>query len=345
MDNIRIIASKINRPKKKDKYNILTFPTHEGYQTLLDKTGHNFYMLNLAGGKRWETAYRDVPPNHEIIDSIYDELSDIDFILSHERFSQLQTAREISQKCRLPILHMEHVEPQDDRWDAATAQNLRSIMGDVNVFITEHNKKSWNIDCDGIVIPHGIDTETFKGPWTGHENNKKYVLYTVNLLKERDYFCGHKVWERVKNLVQSAMPEVEFKLIGNNPGVSSPVSDPESLSEFYRRCACYINTSQLSPVPMTVMEAMSCGCPVVSTAKQEIPKIIDNGKNGFCSNSEEEMASEIIKIITDKEYAIALGNQARQTIIDRFSCDSFIENWNKVFDLAYEKCFGRTTVL
>ena len=345
MDNIRIVASKINRPKKKDKYNILTFATHEGYQTLLDKTGHNFYMLNLSNGKKWEDSYRPVPPNHEIVDSIYDELSDLDFILSHERFSQLQTAMEISQKCRIPIVHMEHVEPQDDRWDANTAQNLRTLMGDINVFITEHNKGSWNIACDGIVVPHGIDTDVFSGEWNGYENDKKYVLYTVNLLKERDYFCGHKVWEKVKRIVQESMPEVEFKLIGNNPGVSSPVSDSNVLADFYRKCSCYINTSQLSPVPMTLMEAMSCGCPVVSSAKQEIPRIIENEKNGFCSNNEKEMADQIIKIIKDKDYAISLGNAARKTIIDRFSCDSFIKNWNEVLDLAYDKCFGRTTVI
>jgi len=337
MDNIRIITSKINREPKKKKYKILTFPTHEGYQTLLDKTGHTFYLLSLQGRKVWETKYRPVPDNHEVVPIIYDELSDVDFIFSHERFGQLQTAMEISQRTRLPILHMEHVEPQDDRWSEEDSKNLRLMHGDINIFITNHNRKSWGFENDGLVIPHGIDTDVFSG-WSG--SDKKYVLYAVNQLKDRDYFCGHKKWEEVRNIVQKSMPNVEFRLVGDNPGISRPISDVNNLVEQYNKCSCYINTSQLSPVPMTLLEAMSCGCPVVSSAKQEIPSIL-NGDNGFCSNDTEAMANKIIEILNDNEYAKRIGNSARETAKQRFSLDSFVDNWNNIFDKAYDIRFGK----
>ena len=337
MDNIRILASKINRPPKKDKYKILTFPTHEGYQTLLDKTGHTFYMLSLEGRKMWETKYRPVPENHEIIPTIYDELSDIDFILSHERFGQLQTALDISQQSRLPIVHMEHIEPQDDRWTKEQGDSLRGITGDINVFITQHNMGTWGFSDIGQVVPHGIDTETFSG-WTG--SNKKYVLYSVNRLEERDYFCGHKQWQEVKSIVQSQMPDVEFRLVGDNPGISRPISDVKELVSQYNNCSCYINTSQLSPIPMTVLEAMSCGCPVVSSSKQEIPKVLD-GSNGFCSNNTKEMADKILEVLTDKNLASSMGAAARKTVEDRFSLDTFVSNWNDVFDTAYNMRLGK----
>ena len=337
MDNIRIIASNINRKKDRKKYKILTFPTHEGYQTILDKTGHQFYMLALPGRKVWETKYRPIPENHEQIPLVYDELSDVDFILSHERFGQLQTAIEISQRTRLPILHMEHIEPQMDRWNDDQFEELKSISGDINVFITNHNRGSWGFDDSGVVIPHGIDTNIFSG-WTG--SDKQYVLYSVNQLEERDYFCGHKQWLEVKEKVQKEMPNVEFRLVGNNPGISRAISDVNELVKQYNECSCYINTSQLSPIPMTLMEAMSCGCPVVSSAKQEIPRVI-NGSNGFCSNDTSEMSNKIIEILKNKDLAASMGAAAADTIRTNFSLESFLENWNRMFDLAYNIRFGK----
>ena len=39
--------------KKEDKLNILTFPTHERYESMLAKTGHNFYAYRAEGIKDW----------------------------------------------------------------------------------------------------------------------------------------------------------------------------------------------------------------------------------------------------------------------------------------------------
>ena len=38
---------------KPEKYNILTFSTHERYETQIAKTGHNFYAFNANEMKKW----------------------------------------------------------------------------------------------------------------------------------------------------------------------------------------------------------------------------------------------------------------------------------------------------
>jgi glycosyltransferase involved in cell wall biosynthesis len=80
---------------------------------------------------------------------------------------------------------------------------------------------------------------------------------------------------------------------------------------------------------------MSCGCAVVSTATCMIPEIIKNGVNGFISNDEEELKSYINDFINDEELRKEMGRAARETILNNFSEESFINNWNKTFDLAY----------
>src|SRR5690606_3261328 len=116
---------------------------------------------------------------------------------------------------------------------------------------------------DGIVIPHGIDTKEFNG-WNPDRDNP-YVLYVVNQLKERDYFCGFHVWNTIKEKVQRKYPNVEFRLVGDNPSLGyKAAKNINDLIKQYQGCSVYLNTSQLSPVPMSLLEAMSVGCPIVT---------------------------------------------------------------------------------
>ena len=67
---------------KPSQYNILTFPTHERFETDLCKTGHNFYGFSAEGLKRWDTAYAKIPDNYYLLPegAIFQGIS-FDFIL------------------------------------------------------------------------------------------------------------------------------------------------------------------------------------------------------------------------------------------------------------------------
>ena len=83
---------------------------------------------------------------------------------------------------------------------------------------------------------------------------------------------------------------------------------------------------------MPIVEAMACGLPVVTTSKQEIPNIIQNAYNGYISNDLDILRDMIHYLINNPEKAEEMGRNARQTIIEHFSIERFIENWNNLFD-------------
>ena len=64
--------------------------------------------------------------------------------------------------------------------------------------------------------------------------------------------------------------------------------------------------------PISILEAYSSACVVVTTNKPGINDIFDNGKNGFIikDNSSKEISELIIKIFNNKEklLSIALNN-------------------------------------
>ena len=66
-----IMESLIRRAVRKDDepLNILTFPTHERYQTNIAETGHNFYMWQGKGIKPWKLEYSPIPKGHVLLDA------------------------------------------------------------------------------------------------------------------------------------------------------------------------------------------------------------------------------------------------------------------------------------
>ena len=318
----------INKATKTDrKYNILTFDTHERYQTQLCKTGHNFYSFRYEGCKEWDETYGKIPSNYYILpkNSVISGI-DFDIILSQSKFGQFQTASQINSALGLPLVSLEHTLPIPD-WPLEQLNGFRSMLGDTNVFISEYSTKLWDMTCDNTVIHHSVDTELFSP--NESVNVEPHILSVVNDFKNRDYCCNYTGWKRITE-------NLNTKLIGTcSEGLSEPAESIEDLVDAYNHATVFLNTSTVSPVPTSLLEAMACGCAVVSTATCMIPEIIENGVNGFISNDEGELRGYIQQLLDDKELREKLGKSARETVVRDFSEEKFIDNWNKTFDKAY----------
>jgi glycosyltransferase involved in cell wall biosynthesis len=322
----------LSNTKKKDKYNILTFDTHERYQTQLCKTGHNFYSFRSDGAKEWDTNYAPLPENYYVLppNSIINGL-DFDFILSQSKFGQFQMAKRMQAMLGVPILSLEHTLPIPN-WPTEQLEQFKSMQGDVNVFISEYSVGRWGMSVKPDVIHHSVDSELFQ-PSQVEKQNK--VLSVVNDFANRDYCCNYSGWQRITNSLKEDV-EVDVKVVGTcSHGLAKPAESLDALVKEYCSASVFLNTSTVSPVPTSLLEAMSCGCAVVSTATCMIPEIIENGVNGFISNDEDELKSYIKDLLDHSELRRNVGEAARQTILDRFSEDKFINNWNNIFDKTH----------
>jgi glycosyltransferase involved in cell wall biosynthesis len=106
-----------------------------------------------------------------------------------------------------------------------------------------------------------------------------------------------------------------------------------------KKCACYINTSKFSPVPMSLLEAMSCGMPIVSTKHQQVAKLL-NESNSISSNDLDQLVDGVVNVCNNNKLYNSIGVNARNEILNKFSMESFMNNWNDIFDKAYNKRLG-----
>lgn len=72
-----------------------------------------------------------------------------------------------------------------------------------------------------------------------------------------------------------------------------------------------IMTSRWEGTPMCALEAMSLGVPIVSTPTDGLADLVINGKTGYLSDDDEELANRILMIIEKKELHSALSQNSK----------------------------------
>ncbi len=315
------------------KYNILTFPTHEAYQFNLGKLPHQFYLFQAEGIKPWSFEFRPLPENTILMRKEENPIKadmKFDMVLSQNKFGQFQIAAQIAHYLNLPLISIEHTLPVPT-WSNKNRKSMINMRGAVNIFISEYSIDKWGFSIDDPsvrIIHHGIDTDKFK-PIEGEHNDKK-ILTVVNDWINRDWCCGWNIYKRVSNGFQT-------NPVGDTKDFSKAAANLEELVANYQKASVFLNTSTISPVPTALLEAMACGCPVVTTDNCMIPEIVKDGFNGFISNDESYLRDRIRWCLENPDKAKEIGDNARKTILDKFSLDKHLSKWNDIFKEVYGK--------
>lgn len=316
--------------------NILCMDTHERYQSNLCKTGHNFYSLYHVQQKKWDDRYSSPPENyHRILNpSAAMQLHNgivFDLVLSQNKFGQFQTLEQIAKQIHAPLVSIEHTLPHD-KMDTNKVDISRNMRGDYNIYLSEYSRNVWK--SEGTLIHNAVDTDFFcPADDESFQLSKLHAFSVVNEWKTRDPFCGYELW---KEIIRNDIP---VYVRGDNPGWTEPAKTLEILRDEYRSSRLFLNTSLVSTCPTTVLEAAACGVPIVTTATTMLPEIIQNGYNGFISNDVNKLREYVNLLLNDSKLAFELGNNARKTMIEKFSIHSFVAKWNELFDSTREFVF------
>jgi len=117
------------RNNKERNLNILTFPTHERYQSGFADLPHMFYMYTGDNVKNWSHQYGKIPNNHVLLPKETLPLDvTFDLVLSQNKFGQFAIAHKLARSLGIPLVNLEHTLPPPD-WDAATHTNVRKNAG------------------------------------------------------------------------------------------------------------------------------------------------------------------------------------------------------------------------
>lgn len=73
-------------------------------------------------------------------------------------------------------------------------------------------------------------------------------------------------------------------------------------------------------IPVTIMEAMATGMPVVSTRHSGIPELVEDGVSGLLAEERdvEGLAQALMRLYGDPRLGETLGREARKAVVERF---------------------------
>ncbi len=93
----------------------------------------------------------------------------------------------------------------------------------------------------------------------------------------------------------------------------------------------FINTTNYDNLPVSLLEAMALGLPVVSTNVGGIPYIINNKQNGLLTNADNvtEMASAVTLLLGDSSMASNISYNARG-YVERYDWDIIKIKWQNL---------------
>ncbi|MGJ4844451.1 glycosyltransferase family 4 protein [Leifsonia sp. Le1] len=173
------------------------------------------------------------------------------------------------------------------------------------------------------------------------------VLYLSNFIEGK----GADVFARVVGMLRNEHPSARFLMAGNagDPGMAARVTDELTAAGAQDRvellgsvsgahkwstigsATCLAFTSQLwEAQPLTIIEALACGVPVVAFRAGGMPDLIVDGENGFLVEQGDvgAFAERVSALCADQALRARMSAAARASFCERYSAEAFARAWD-----------------
>ncbi len=111
-----------------------------------------------------------------------------------------------------------------------------------------------------------------------------------------------------------------------------------SMAPWFAAMDVFAHPSEREGLPKAVLEAMAHRLPVVAFRVGGIPEAIEDGVTGFlCPPGDiEAFASRLLRLVTQAEEAVKMGESGRMRILERFSAATMVQGMMDLFDSTIE---------
>ncbi len=242
-------------------------------------------------------------------------------------------------------------------FDHQNRSRLRRILrafyrGFDSLFVLNHDQRNWLTGRD-----MGFDTDRVKltAHWAdegfGPKKSSKEKIFGVNKNDRVLLFAGRVSHEKgvmeiplIYRKVKETCPDVKVAIAGMGPreeqlkeelpdGIFLGWVDHDKLPEVYSAADLLLLPSKFDTFGVVVLEALSCGLPVVAYKTKGPKDIILHGKNGYLVKTRTEMVNAIRDFLGNKrtQTSFRKGALKRATA---YEADSIMSQFLKDVDLA-----------
>lgn len=249
------------------------------------------------------------------------------------------------------LISHEHLVMVNKRWQRVILNKMLEPFTDSYIPVSQamaRQVKDWYGYPDSKIelIYNGVDTVRFAQPATREAAKQKVGLdpdrLVVGMLCRLDPEKGHRYFfDAVKAL--RGKYDVQWVVVGSGRGEAKVMQEAKdrgvddvvqfmgmrrNVPDWVAAFDCYVlPTLREGGCPISVMEAMSAGCPVVVSDFPTNFEVVSDKVNGLVAPMKESeiLTKHIEKLLTDPGLRTRLGTEARHCIEENFSIKQNID--------------------
>lgn len=209
-------------------------------------------------------------------------------------------------------------------------------VAEMNLFVSQHElrpivKMNWTKRAR--YSPHCVDTDVYS-PSSEQRNTRE--LLTIGWLRQENVE-RKGMPDIIRSLpdVLSKYPDVRLTVIGEEDtgkhlldalardlGVDHAVTfagraDEDEKIEHLRHCTVYLQPSKYEGFGLAILEAMSCGAPVITRRVGAVPEVV--GEAGlFAGEGHSALTKEILRVLDDPGATQRISRDARARATEHF---------------------------
>jgi glycosyltransferase involved in cell wall biosynthesis len=208
------------------------------------------------------------------------------------------------------------------------------------------------------VIPNGVDTDRFRvRPAERSIRDALHlpavapVVGCVAIFRPEK---NHARLLRVARRVLSEIPQVHFVVVGDGAERAN-IESMAAQTGLSERCRftgrrsdvadlltlfdVKLLTSNIETSPVSILEAMASGKPVVATRVGSVPDIVSEGVTGFLANPEDEemLAARTSHLLRDRDLALRMGRAGRERVLRDHTTEHMVEGYERLITEMYER--------
>ena len=265
----------------------------------------------------------------------------------------------MAERAGIPVVNHIHGSAMDEFYNNAGTRKqklVRKIYGKCACIITltpHWQKIIQNIakDTKVVTVPNYsiLHEETAQPAARDKRFAKKQILFLGKIDEAKGVYEIPAVMDRVCR----EFPEAVFYIAGSGDLEGVRERTPEDLrknlvlpgwivgeekTQALWDSAVFFLPSHMEAMPVSALDAMGYGLPVVSTNVGGIPDVVSDGGNGTLTavGDTEKMAEALLALLRDRALWEKMSDESLAIVRERFSLDAHIAQLEEIYEEAFE---------
>ncbi len=214
---------------------------------------------------------------------------------------------------------------------------------DTTTLVTEEDIKAMKLNnpkAHYSLLSNGTDVDKFMPD--PQKTNEKIILFAGKLDVWANQLMCEKIIKELFPSIKKQVPEAKLFIVGANPTKSllllrkkdiNIIPNVPNMIEYLQKASLFLHPHDGgSGIQNKLLEAMSCGCPVVTTntGNQGINGI--DGTHLMIGNNNKELIDKAVLILKNNDLAKNIARNGRDLIVKTHSWDVIYKQLNSIME-------------